>query len=78
MNKYRVRILVTGGTIDDLDYEREEDAPKNHQSLIPHLLNQSRISVDYEVEVLLQKDSRVITAEDRQLILEHCRSSEGG
>lgn len=73
MNK--LRILITGGTIDDLDYQKEEDAPENHQSLIPDLLKQSRITNDYEVEVLMQKDSRVVTDEDRQLILEKCQNS---
>lgn len=71
-----IRILVTGGTIDDLEYEKEEDAPKNHQSLIPDLLKQSRISVDYEIEILMQKDSRFVNDADRQLILEKCQESE--
>ena len=26
MDKSKIRILITGGTIDDLDYENEEDA----------------------------------------------------
>lgn len=76
MSKSKVKILITGGTIDDLDYEHEDDAPKNHQSLIPDLLKQSRITVDYEIEILMQKDSRVITDQDRQLILEQCQNSD--
>lgn len=76
MNTFRVKVLVTGGTIDDLDYEREQDAPKDHQSLIPDLLKQSRITADYAVEILMQKDSRVITDKDRELILERCQDSD--
>lgn len=63
MDNTNIRILITGGTIDDLDYEREEDAP-------------TRISLDYKVEILMQKDSRVITDKDRKLILGRCRDSE--
>ncbi len=75
MNNSKVRILVTGGTIDDLDYDRAGNVPKDHQSLIPDLLRQARITADYEVELLMQKDSRVITDEDRQLILKKCQNS---
>jgi L-asparaginase len=74
MNNSKVRILVTGGTIDDLDYDIEENAPENHQSLIPNLLKQARITSDYEVEMLMQKDSRVVNDKDRQLILERCKN----
>lgn len=74
MNKTKVRILITGGTIDDLDYDKEEDAPKNHQSLIPELLKQARITADYRVEILMQKDSRVVTDKDRALILDKCKT----
>ncbi len=76
MDKLKIKILVTGGTIDDLDYEKEEDAPTNHQSLIPDLLKQARITSEYEVEVLMQKDSRVVTDDDRKLILERCQNAE--
>lgn len=54
---------------------KERDVPKNHQSLIPALLNQSRITPEYEVEILMQKDSRVITDKDREIILEKCKNS---
>lgn len=75
MDNHKVKFIITGGTIDGLDYEREEDAPKEHQSIIPDLLKQAIIVVDYDIEVLMQKDSRVLTDKDRQLILEKCQSS---
>lgn len=68
-----IKIFVTGGTIDDLDYELEENAPKNHRSLIPGLLEQSRITIPCSVEVLMQKDSRAITTSDRLLLLDKCK-----
>lgn len=73
MSKSKIRILITGGTIDDLDYDKEENAPQNHQSLTPNLLKQSRITIDHEVEILMQKDSRVVTDEDRKMILKRCQ-----
>lgn len=76
MGKPKVKILVIGGTIDDLDYTRAEDAPKNHQSVIPDLIERARIKVDYSIEILMQKDSRFITDEDRKLILEKCQKIE--
>lgn len=71
-----IHFIITGGTIDDLDYASEEKAPKNHQSLIPNLLKQARISLDYNFEVLMQKDSRVISDKDREIILNRCRDSK--
>jgi L-asparaginase len=71
----KIKVLITGGTIDDLDYEREEDAPQNHESLIPELLEQARVTPEYDSEILMQKDSRVITDKDRELILEKCKAS---
>jgi len=72
IDKTKIRLLVTGGTIDHLDYTKEENTPKKHLSLIPNLLKQARISVDCEIEILMQKDSRVITENDRRLILDRC------
>ena len=36
-----IKILITGGTIDNLDYTSEKKAPKNNKSLVPKLLEQS-------------------------------------
>ena len=67
-----IRIIITGGTIDDLEYKLPEDAPKEHKSLIPDLLKQSRITLDYEVDELLQKDSRYVDDDDRELVYQKC------
>jgi len=69
-----IKILITGGTIDNLDYEKEEDAPSNHESLIPPLLEQARISLEYSYEILMQKDSRVMKEADREIILDKINS----
>lgn len=70
-----VHFIITGGTIDDLDYDKGENAPKNHKSLIPNLLKQSRITFPYTTSILMQKDSRVITDKDRQLLLKACKDT---
>ena len=75
MEKAEVRLLITGGTIDDVDYEKEEYAPINRDSFIPSLLRQSRVRLRYDYEIVLQKDSRFINDDDIQLILEKCQSS---
>lgn len=71
-----IKIFITGGTIDDIDYELLEDAPKNSQSYIPEKLKSARLSVKYSTEVLMMKDSRHITDEDRELILKKCQAAE--
>ncbi len=67
-----IRIFITGGTIDDLDYTSETNAPKNHVSVILALLKQCRVSIDCDVEVLMQKDSRLINEEDRKFVYKKC------
>lgn len=71
----KIKILVTGGTIDGLEYDSEEKAPKNHKSIVNKLLERAQVKVDYELEVLMQKDSRFITDSDRKFIAARCRES---
>ncbi|MEW6748175.1 MAG: asparaginase domain-containing protein [Candidatus Micrarchaeota archaeon] len=73
-----IKVLVTGGTIDGIEYESIEDAPKSHESLIPGLLREARVSTDYSVEILMSKDSRFVTDDDRKIILERCKECEEG
>jgi L-asparaginase len=76
MNKQKLKIFITGGTIDNIEYANEKEAPKNPHSLIPALLKQARLAVDYDYEILIQKDSRFVTASDRELILKKCKNSK--
>lgn len=50
----KIKVLITGGTIDDLEYDSLDEAPKNHQSLIPGLLQLARLKVKYLVFYLLK------------------------
>lgn len=68
-----IKIFVTGGTIDNLEYDSEEKEPKNAKSVIPEFLKKSRISFDYDVQVLMMKDSKFIDENDRKIILKECK-----
>ena len=72
----KILILVTGGTIDGLEYDSEEKAPKNHKSIVNNLLDRAQVKADYNLEVLMQKDSRFITDSDREFIAAKCRESK--
>ena len=69
-----IRILITGGTIDNLEYDSEDKAPKDQQSLIPELLKKSRISLDYDIEEVIFKDSKFVNDNDKELIYQKCNN----
>lgn len=63
-----IRIITTGGTIEGLEYETEEDRPALMDSMIPKFLDTAKISFEYTLDKVFSKDSRFITSEDRKLI----------
>jgi L-asparaginase len=65
----KVKVLTTGGTIDDLDYASVDEEPKAHKTYVPELFKQARINIDINFEKLMSKDSKFVTDEDRELIL---------
>lgn len=67
-----VKIFVTGGTIDDLEYDSEREEPVSQESTIPGVLKSMRVDLECDVEVLMSKDSKFITGEDRELIAKRC------
>lgn len=68
-----IKIFITGGTIDDLEYDSEDNAPKNQKTIIPDLLKKSKISLDYNVEEVLFKDSKFLNDNDRESLLNKCK-----
>lgn len=70
-----IKIFATGGTIDDLEYSSEKDAPVNKQSLIPAVLEELGLS-NYSITPLMSKDSRFLTDQDRELIADKCRECD--
>ncbi|HLC60368.1 MAG TPA: asparaginase domain-containing protein [Candidatus Nanoarchaeia archaeon] len=73
-----IKIFITGGTIENLEYDAEEKAPTNIKSIIPELLKQARLSSAYSAEVLMMKDSKFVNNEDGKFILSKCKKSREG
>lgn len=71
--KTTIKIFITGGTIDNMDYDSIGKAPENPKTYIPELLKQARVTAGYNIEILMSKDSRFITDFDRKTILEKCK-----
>jgi len=67
-----IKIIITGGIIDDLDYQKIEDAPKEHKSYIPDLIKQMKINLDYQIDDLMAIDSKFITDQERKIIAKRC------
>ncbi len=68
-----IRLFTTGGTIDNLDYERIKDAPRVKKSRIPALVRgRLRVTHPVSIEHLMAKDSRFITEADMELIAKKC------
>lgn len=62
-----IRIFTTGGTLDKLYF----DALSEFQigdTIVGDLLAEANVGFDYEIEMLLRKDSLELDADDRQLI----------
>jgi len=70
-----IRVLLTGGTIDNLEYSSVDKHPNNQKTIIPDLLETSRISLDYIIEGVCFKDSKFLDDSDRELILSKCKQS---
>jgi L-asparaginase len=71
-----IKILTTGGTIDGLEYDSEDKAPKMSESFIPKLFKRSRVTVKTEIEHVLAKDSKFIIDTDREIIYQKCLASK--
>jgi L-asparaginase len=72
----QIKIFITGGTIDGYEYSAEEDAPKEKQTFIPKLLEGFGFTTPYSIEELMNKDSRFVTDEDREIIAQKCAECE--
>ncbi|MFA5105409.1 MAG: asparaginase domain-containing protein [Candidatus Micrarchaeia archaeon] len=68
-----IRVLVTGGTIDGLDYSRESDAPKRRRSRVPSIFKDARITSGHSISILFLKDSRFIDSADLESLASACR-----
>jgi L-asparaginase len=63
----RVLIVTTGGTIDKTYFDAKSDYEIG-DSKVPEILEESNVTLDYEVLNLLRKDSLEMTDADRELV----------
>lgn len=68
-----VKIFTTGGSIDKR-YSTQESAFVVGEPQSESILQEANVNLEYEVEVLLRKDSLEITDEDRRMIVEQVAS----
>ena len=70
-----IHIITTGGTIEGLDYETTEGKNQKSKISIEDFFRSANVSFSYSVESVLNKDSRSITDEDRQLLVDKIRAT---
>ena len=62
-----ITFFCTGGTFDKIYFDAQSEFSVGEPQIIP-LLKEANISLNYEVESLLKKDSLDMTDKDRQLV----------
>ena len=70
-----IHIITTGGTIEGLDYETEENQTKENKISIEDFFRSANVSFSYSIENVLDKDSRFITDEDRKLLVDKIKAT---
>ena len=70
-----IRIFITGGTFDK-EYNELTGQLYFNDSHLPEMLDLGRNLVPVEIRTLMMVDSLEMTAEDRDLIAEHCKKSK--
>lgn len=63
----KIRILTCGGTIDKVYFDAKSTFQVGEPQ-VAQLLNEARVTFDFEVETVFQKDSLEMTDADRQLL----------
>ena len=70
-----IKILTTGGTIEGLDYETKRSENQESKISLGDFFKSANVSFSYSIENVLNKDSRSITDEDRQLLVDKIKAS---
>ncbi len=71
----KIHIISTGGTIEGLDYENLNQKQTNTIA-IEDILSNAKITSAYSIDKILNKDSRFINDDDRELIAKTINSSD--
>lgn len=68
-----IHILTTGGTIEGLDSDQKVT---DREISIRDLLKSAKVTLPFSIEEVFQKDSRSITFEDREYLVEKIQNSK--
>lgn len=71
----KLKLFTSGGTID-VQYNFLKSKVDYSTTHIQDMLQQGRARLDLDIEHLMSIDSRKITDEERQLLLEKCQSTD--
>lgn len=69
-----IKIITTGGTIEGLDYDKEEDETQENRVSIEDFFRSANVYFSYSIENVLSKDSRLITDDDRKLLVDKIKA----
>lgn len=69
----RIRIITTGGTFDKL-YDAVKGELTFHESQLPRILHQARVTLPVHLDSLFAVDSLVMTEEQRRVIVDDALS----
>jgi len=67
MNGDKLKILACGGTIDKVYFDAKSIFKVGEPQIVT-VLREANVSIDYEVESIIKKDSLELTDEDREMI----------
>jgi L-asparaginase len=70
-----IHILLTGGTIEGVDYAVKDNGPKNGNVSIKDFLETTNVSFPYAIEEVFKKDSRFISQNDRKNLVDKIRAT---
>ncbi len=75
MDKPRIRILACGGTIDKVYFDAKSDYEVGAPQILA-ILRESNVTIDFDVESVVRKDSLEISDEDRDAIRRAVEASD--
>jgi len=75
MDKPKITIVVTGGTIDSEWDAAQDTAVVKDESILPKYFSKLKLDIDLEFNVVCMKDSRALTPDDLAKIAEAVESA---
>lgn len=71
-----IRIFVTGGTIDCNKIDQKTNEYIFAETYLPRMIEQSKCTIEVEIETLMMKDSLLMVDTDREIITNKCSSCD--